>query len=212
MSTVDDILADVREQIDADGAPLKEARIRLNLVLKQAEKLPGRLRTYRSGSLAAHTMIDPVTDGDGGLVLDRRHHHTLGRDGDSEAPTRVVAELIEFLGDEVRKKYPAARIHKSKRGPEIHFRRPVNGVDPTADLIVALTHKDEVGLWIPNLETDRWARSHPEKHTELLEAGNKQLRSKRRKVIRLAKAWNKQFYEPAVSSFQLSVWALEFVE
>ena len=48
----------------------------------------GALRTYSSGSIAHHTMIAPVTDGDGGVVLDRRSYPRLGPDGDGEDPRR----------------------------------------------------------------------------------------------------------------------------
>lgn len=72
MGTVTEVLAEVRHQIDAKPQPLAEARARLSLVREAATGYSGSLRTYASGSLAVHTMNGPVTDGDGGLVLDRR--------------------------------------------------------------------------------------------------------------------------------------------
>src|ERR1039457_34793 len=87
LSYTDDILADVQGQIAADDDVLAEARNRTNLVLDIALVFPGARRTFRSGSLAVHTFNDPVTDGDGGVVLDRRYYPSLGPDGGGEIPT-----------------------------------------------------------------------------------------------------------------------------
>ncbi|MEV6303902.1 hypothetical protein AB0M02_31170 [Actinoplanes sp. NPDC051861] len=202
----------VRKQIDAHDTPLKEARLRLQLVRDIVEGFTGALRTYRSGSLAHHTINHPVTDGDGGLVLDRRCYPGLGPEGGGEPPTEVCAQLCALLGPEVRRTYPQARCSTSKRGPKLTFGAPIEGQDPTVDMVVALTRRDGAGLWIPNLHTNRWEASHPEGHVELFNAGPASLRQTRRSVIRLAKAWNKQFTEPGMSSFHLSTLAWEFVE
>jgi hypothetical protein len=212
MGHCDDILAGVRDQIDASDAPLAEARARLALVKKIAAGFPGALRTYSSGSIAHHTMIAPVTDGDGGVVLDRRSYPELGPDGDGEAPGLVTEELCALLGPEIRVTYPAASCGTSKRGPKIRFGEPVEGQDPTVDLVVALTRRNGEGLWIPNLKKNTWEASDPERHAALFNGSPTALRRTRRQVIRLAKAWNRQFSEPAFCSFHLSVLALESVE
>lgn len=212
MSNLDDLLGEVRTQIEPNLAALSEARSRLQLVRDSAASFTGALRTYQSGSLAVHTMNEPVTDGDGGLVLNRNHYPALGPEGKNESPEEVVGQLIEHLRPKIRAKYPDAQMHTSKRGPKILFFAPEDGVDPTVDLVVAMNRKEGAGLWIPNLEEDTWEASDPEKHAELLNGGAKGFRSTRRKIIRLAKAWNKQFTRPGASSFEMSVWALEFVE
>jgi hypothetical protein len=208
----DDILTDVQYQIAADDDVLAEARTRTNLVLEIAMRFPGARRTFRSGSLAVHTFNNPVTDGDGGVVLDRRYYPGLGPDGDDEIPNGVVADICALLAPEVRKTYPKARCHTSKRGPKMLFGAPLKGQDPTVDLVVALDRRDEGGLWIPHLEKERWDASHPEEHVRLLNSELISLRSLRRRVIRLLKAWNKQWTDPAFSSFHLSVLALLYVE
>lgn len=212
MVTMDDLLDEVRAQIEPTSRPLDEARARLALVRDSAASFPGALRTYRSGSLAVHTMNKPVTDGDGGVVLNRNYYPQLGPDGAGEAPGDVVDDLCAYLGPIIREQYPNATIHKSKRGPEVHFGALLEDQDPTVDLVVALNRKDGSGIWIPNLENEDWDASDPEKHVELLNSGSSSFRSIRRKIIRLAKAWNKQFVEPGMSSFQLSVWAWEFLQ
>lgn len=211
MGHSDDVISDVREQIDASDAPLAEARARLALVKGIAGGFPGALRTYSSGSIAHHTMIAPVTDGDGGVVLDRRSYPQLGPDGDGEEPRVVTEKLCALLGPEIRQRYPNARCGTSKRGPKIRFGEPVEGQDPTVDLVVALTRRNGDGLWIPNLEKNTWEASDPEQHAALFNGGPLALRRTRRQVIRLAKAWNRQFSDPAFCSFHLSALALECV-
>ena len=212
MQTIDDLLGEIRAEIEPTTGPLDEARSRLALVRASASTFHGALRTYRSGSLAVHTMNKPVTDGDGGVVLNRNYYPHLGPDGGGEAPGDVVDDLCAHLGPMIREHYPKATIHKSKRGPEVHFGAPIEDQDPTVDLVVALNRKDGSGIWIPNLENGNWDASDPEKHVELLNSGSSSFRSIRRKIMRLAKAWNRQFVEPGMSSFQLSVWAWEFLE
>ena len=212
MGHTDDILFDVQRQIAADDDVLAEARERTNLVLEIALGFPGARRTFRSGSLAVHTFNNPVTDGDGGVVLDRRYYPSLGPDGGGDIPNGIVTKMCALLGPEVRKTYPNARCHTSKRGPKMLFGGPLKGQDPTVDLVVALDRRDADGLWIPHLEKERWDASHPEQHVRLLNSEPVSLRRLRRRVIRLLKAWNKQWTDPAFSSFHLSVLALLYVE
>ena len=212
MGHTEEILNEIRGEIDAHPAPLAEARTRLELIRSVAKSFPGALRTYASGSLPQSTFIHPVTDGDGGLVLDRRVYPQLGPDGDGATPSKITSELCAMLGPAARELYPNARCGTSKRGPKISFGDPVDGQDPTVDLVVALTRRSGSGLWIPNLETDSWEASDPERHVELFTAGSLTLRRTRRRVVRLLKAWNKQYTEPGFSSHNLTVWAWEFVE
>lgn len=212
MGYTEDILNDIRSQTDAHPEPLAQARDRLDLVRSAASTFPGALRTYRSGSLPQNTFVHPVGDGDGGLVLDRRAYPQLGPDGGGDTPTAITTELCALLGPAAREVYPKARCHTSKRGPKIFFGQPVDDQDPTVDLVVALTRKNGAGLWIPNLETDTWEASHPEYHVELFTSGGQSLRRTRRRVVRLLKAWNKQYNQPGFSSHNLTVWAWEFVE
>jgi hypothetical protein len=211
--TIDDLLDEVRAQIEADPDVLAEARTRLQLTRDAASSFYGSLRTYRSGSLAAHTMNRPVTDGDGGLVLNRNYYPTLGPDGHDESPVDVAEALRNHIRPIIRETYPNASIHMSKRGPEVHFGDPFSsGEDPTVDMVVAMSRKEGAGIWIPNLETGKWEASDPEGHIDLFNSGGSGFRSTRRKIMRLAKAWNKQFATPGASSFMICVWAYEFVE
>ena len=75
--------------------------------------------------------------------------------------------MCALLGHSRREAYPKARCTTSKRGPKIAFGPPVDGQDPTVDMVLALTRRNGAGLWIPNLRTNRWEASHPERHVEL---------------------------------------------
>src|SRR2546427_13254527 len=122
-----DILNDIRAKIAADDDVLAEARVRRNLVAESAMALAGSLRRFSSGSVAHGTVNDPVTDADGGIVLDRRRYPELGPDGGGKGPADVVEELCELVGEKARDKYPDARVTTSKRGLEVSFSSPLNG-------------------------------------------------------------------------------------
>jgi hypothetical protein len=212
MGYTNDYLTDIGATTAADPSVLAEARNRLALVRDIAGQFPGALRTYASGSLSQHTVTHPVSDGDGGLVLNRVNYPGLGPEGGGEIPNDVTAQLCKLLGPRVRECYPNARCGTSKRGPKITFGAPINDQDPSVDLVVALTRREGNGLWIPNLKLERWEPSDPEEHVRLLNAEPVSLRRTRRRVIRLAKVWNKQWTDPGFSSFHLSVLALEHVQ
>ena len=215
MGLVLDILNDVRGQIAVDDKVLKEAKDRRDLVAKAGMKIDGALRWFRSGSVAHGTTNKPVTDADAGLVLDRRSYPKLGPDGEGEGPEDVVNELCELIGPVVREKYPEAKTRRSRRGVYVIFAAALaEEQDPTVNLIPTLTRKDKDGLWIPDLKNNKWTPSHPEKHTDLFTSGSRELRALRARVIRLAKAWNKQWAEGnrALSSFNIEALAWEYIE
>ncbi|MFK0173965.1 hypothetical protein ACIQU5_34830 [Streptomyces sp. NPDC090306] len=217
---------DLLTLINVDPDVLTATRERLALACKLAEQHPEGRTSYSSGSIPVGTHIQPhagaVSDGDGGIILDRVLHPELGPDGEGEAPHVVTDELIAFIGPRLRDPegttfYPKARVCKSRRGLKIHFGAPVNGTDVTVDLIVALSRREGRGLWIPDLDRApgskaAWSASDPRGHVELLTSGADSLRRTRRRAIRILKAWNAQAAKPGFSSHQLSVWAYEFVQ
>ena len=174
-------------------------------MLALARRFRGALRTYVSGSIAHGTANDD-TDADCGVVLDRRVYPELGPDGEGVGPQEVVEQVRDFL----RRGLGAVEgvsYRLTKRAIKVTFADVVDGQNPSVDLIIALTRRDGPGLWIPNLESDRWDASDPEKHTELFTCGPRELRRVRARATRLAKAWNKQFADPAFCSFNLEVFA-----
>jgi hypothetical protein len=208
-----DVLEEVRQEISASDKDLKEARKRRDVVLKAARSFEGALRTFKSGSVAHGNVNNPVDDADGGVVLDRRVHATLGPDsGDGDGPERVVGEAREHVMEIVRETYPKARSRLIKRAILVRFNKPdADGVDPSVDLVVGLSRKNAQGLWIPNRDKDDWDASHPEEHTRLLTADGKRLRVHRARVIRLAKAAIKHDSTPALISFNVEALALKYI-
>lgn len=209
-----DTLEDIRGQIAAHTGPLNEARARRDAVLKIAGQFPGVNRTYKSGSLAAGLMNHPVTDGDCGVVLDRRSYPELGPDGGNVGPTDIVDKVHAFVTPLIKGVYPDARVSPMKRGLLIEVNEPMadEGQDPTVDLVVALNRRDDDALWIPRIDrktdVNIWQPGHPEKHLALLRAGSKPLVAVRARVIRIGKAWKCQADPSGICSFNIAALAL----
>jgi len=214
---VGEILDHVRDQIAVDDEVLSETKTRRNTVKKAARKFTGGLKTFDSGSVAHGTTNRPISDADCGVVLDRRTYPELGPDGEDEPPNEIVQEVADFVIEEVREEYPGAEAEVGKRSIVFTFNEPLDetegaeDLDPSVDLIVALTRAEDGGRWIPNTEEECWDASDPEKHTELLFGPTRGERIHRARVIRLAKAAVKQDDQPVVSSFNLEALALEHV-
>lgn len=206
MSKIHDLLDEVRAKVAPSDTTLHEARDHRELVLRSASSFEGAPRTYRSGSIA-HATANDDTDADCGVVLDRRVWTSLGPDGDDEPPNDVVEQVRGKVRSELNADGWGITTRLTKRAIEVRFPS-----GPSVDLIVGLTRKAGVGLWIPNLTSRRWDASHPERHTELLTADPKSLRVTRARAIRLAKAWNKQWTEPGLCSFNIEALALTAVE
>lgn len=182
-------LDEVRKRIAVEQRVLDETRRRRNAVLAAARRFCGALRTFPSGSLAHGTVNNPVSDGDGGVVLDRRFWSDLGPDGAGQGPIAVMEELAAFLLDELRLLYPKVTVNTSgKRAIVVRFNEPMDDEDPSVDLMICLTRRDAPGFWIPNTERDSWDPSDPETHTKLMTGKPRSLRVHRARVIRFAKA------------------------
>jgi hypothetical protein len=211
MKTVDH-LDRIRKKIQARDEALKEARARRDDVLAVAATFTGNLRVFRSGSLATGFVNHPVDDADGGMVLDRRVYPELGPDGNNELPYEIVDDVHDHLRVPLRKRYPRLRIEKMKRGLLIKFNEPIDEEqDPTVDLVVALNRSIDDALWIPNLDKQCWDPSHPEKHVELFLEGSADLRRTRAWTTRIGKAWNGQWDEAALCSFNIAALVREAI-
>lgn len=205
----------IRLSISADDEHLELARSRTNAVRKAALTFAGALRTYGAGSLFHETVNRPVSDGDCGVVLDRRSYPNLGPDSDfGGGPTDVVFEMaghvLEILKQD--EDLGVAYAETSKRAIVFHFND--DGTDdpnPSVDLIVGLTRAEGDGLWIPNTETNEWDPSHPEGHTTLLTNPPKELRVHRARLIRLAKEVVKTNEPSVLISFNIEALALDLV-
>jgi len=211
MNHIDDILVDIQKEIAPSDETLEAVRNRRDEVLSITGRYVGALRTYTAGSIAHRTANDD-TDADCGVVLDRRSYHKLGPDGDGGTPNDIVEDVRSYIRDRLKDRHPDIAFRLTKRAIKVTFNEPLpDGSDPSVDLIVALT-RAAGALWIPNLEQKRWDASDPECHTRLLTAEPAGLRRMRAKVIRLAKAWNKQYSQPGLCSFNIEALALEAIK
>jgi hypothetical protein len=206
------VLDEVRKSIAPEDRVLKAARERRDLVKTLAMKFRGTARCFNSGSVAHATANNPVNDADCGVVLDRRHHGDLGPDGAGIGPVAIVKELVKGITPEIKAKYPNASVTTKKRAILAEFGEPIDDEDPSVDLIVGLTRKEDDALWIPHLDANRWDPSHPEKHTSMLTADPANLRVHRARVLRLAKAavCNDE-NERVMCSFNIEALTLEHV-
>lgn len=199
MGHTDRILDDIRSEIAPSDETLDAARSRREEVLAAASGFDGALRTYASGSIAHRTANDD-TDADCGIVLDRRSYQELGPDGGGEGPEGVMEGVRDLVRDKLKDAHPKLKTRLTKRAIEVKFHEPIgsgdDATDPSVDLIVALTRKENEGLWIPNRNSGGWDASHPECHTKLLTDPPQDVRRVRARAIRLVKAWNKQFSSP----------------
>jgi len=211
MNHIDDILVDIQKEIAPSDETLEAVRSRRDEVLSITGRYVGALRTYTAGSIAHRTANDD-TDADCGVVLDRRSYHELGPDGDGGAPNDIVEDVRSYIRDRLKDRHPDIAFRLTKRAIKVTFNEPLpDGSDPSVDLIVALT-RAAGALWIPNLERKCWDASDPECHTRLLTVEPAGLRRMRAKVIRLAKAWNKQYSQPGLCSFNIEALALEAIK
>jgi hypothetical protein len=198
-------LNEVLEEVAADSSFLSFVRGRRDEVLDAAEGVDGVVARFVSGSIA-HGTANGTTDADCGIELDPDCYENLGPDGDPPGP--ILETVRSHIREVLREEHPDIGFRITKRAIMVTFNEPTDDdLDPTVDLIVGLT-RDEGGLWIPNTERPGWDPSHPQKHSELLTGGPKSLRVLRARAIRLAKAWNNQFSQPGLSSFNLEALAL----
>ncbi|MDX6198989.1 MAG: hypothetical protein QOJ79_2140 [Actinomycetota bacterium] len=219
MRYVDQLLDDVRAQIEPDRAVVDEALRRRALCLDAAASFAGSVDIFGSGSLAHGTAICPIhkrdkgLDADGTTVLDQRAWPSLGPEtAINEPPDRVVELYRQHIEAKVRAAgYPRATVTVTKRAILVRFHSPLPcGEDPTVDVVLGLT-RSQGGIWIPNTDQHRWDPSDPKTHTRLLNDVAKELRVARARTIRLAKAENKRTDPPALCSFNIEALAWMFV-
>jgi hypothetical protein len=216
---LDQLLNDIRAQIEPEQAVVEEAVHRRGVVLEAGSSYAGAVDSFGSGSIMHGTAICPIhrrdkgLDADGTVVLDPRVWPRLGPESPyGEPPDQVVEMYRQHVGEKVRASgYPDATATKTKRAILVRFARPLpNGEDPSADLVLGLPRRAG-GIWIPNTDQHRWDPSDPKTHTRLLNDVPKELRVARARTIRLAKAENKRTDPPALCSFNIEALAWMYV-
>lgn len=214
MNMLEDLLNEARLEIAVDDAELEEARDRRAKIAKALEDAFPGSRTYVNGSIAHGDANTPLTDVDLGVVVGDADDY--GPKG--EPATKLMELAREAIRDQMADDYQKLRIEVAdrKRSVLVRFGDPVTPgqADFTADVIVAIEHGTEPGLWIPNNDIpEGWDRSHPERHTELIHAANAATESTFARTVRLLKHWRDTHTrdEHPMCSWNLKALALECI-
>lgn len=216
---IDQLLDDVRAQLEPLPEVVSEALARRQLVLQAAVSIAGAFRCIESGSLAHGTAICPIhrrdrgLDADGAVVLRQEMWPLLGPETVSNhPPDEVVNQYCTYVVGKVRAAgYSRATAEPTKRAILVRFHQPLpDGEDPSVDLIIALP-RPAGGVWIPNLEKHRWDPSDPGMHTLLFNSGPPGVPVTRAQAVRLGKGENKRTDPPALCSFNVEALAWMFL-
>lgn len=196
--SINDLLEQTRNRIQVSDAELREARRRRRLLSRALLNEFPDSRTYINGSVAHGDALDPLTDIDLGVVVaEAKHTHGPHKKGCADLQERAANAIRKALKDE----FPDLRVEwrDRKRSILVRFRKPVSfgQEDFTADVIVAIDNTKGAGLYIPRYSG--WSRSHPEKHTEMVETANEVTKSIYARIVRLLKHWNRRNQKPLCS-------------
>jgi hypothetical protein len=161
---------------------------------------------YMNGSIAHGDALTPLNDIDLGVVL----RGVVAREEIERSPVKLMTRISLLIEEGGRLAYPdlSTTIAAQKRAILVDF----GATQPawmkfTADVIVALDYVGGAGLLVPNLHTEKWERSDPERHTEMIREINAVTGSAWNKTVRLAKMWNRQNGNP-LSSWNIKALAL----
>lgn len=196
--TITELLDQTRQRIQVSDEELTEARRRRDLLAAALrDEFPGS-ETYVNGSVAHGDALDPLTDIDLGIIVaEARDTHGPGKKGCADLQERAANAIRRALGEE----FPDLRVEwrNRKRSILVRFRKAVSfGADDfTADVIVAIDNPNADGLLIPRHAG--WSRSHPQKHTTMVKAANKDSRYTYARTVRLLKHWNRKNQKPLCS-------------
>lgn len=198
--TLETILEDARKRIQVLPEELKEARERRDKIRAVLEREFTSSPTYVNGSVAHGDALNPLTDVDVGVIVSGAGStYGPGKVGPRELMDRAADAVREALRDE----YDGlvVTVEGQRRAVWVQFRTPVTtyAKDFTADIIVAVDNPSGEGLFIPNAIQGTWDRAHPQKHTELVLAANKDSRGTYTHAVRLLKHWCRMNGKPLCS-------------
>ncbi len=206
---LEEVIDEVRKAIQVSDPELAEARKRRSaLAAALLDEFPGA-RIYINGSVAHGDALTPLADVDLGIVVpDPDNEYGPGEYG----PKRLKVRAAEAIRQGVKEEYGELEVvvEGRKRSLLVRFRDPVAPGRPdfTADVIVAIDNPEAAGLFIPSYHT--WDRAHPERHTELVRAANKDTKASFARVVRLLKHWNRSNSKP-LCSWNIKALALDCI-
>ncbi len=222
----DAVVTEILREIMVPADHLDEAKRRREVVCRLAGRHPAARGYWFAGSLAHGTQNAPLGDADCGVMIDRRsaEFRAYGPDAGpgGKGPEDFVQSFAAFIKPLLAGAgFPKACIDLSgNRAIKVEFNTPVDFdelgiVNPFVDLIIGLERRDGPGVWIPNRRANAWDPAHPERHTQLMIAGQDDFVVHRAHLIRLQKRAVKrdglQTGAPVVCSWNLSALALDTV-
>jgi hypothetical protein len=201
-----------RRNIQVTPEELEEARRRRGLIAAALCALWPTGRIYYNGSVAHGDANNPLNDIDLGIVV-----ATAGEFGpDGHGPLTLMNMAADAIRDHLKDEFPklTVTVKGQRRAVLVRFGDPVTAGQPdfTADVIVALDHPTEPGLYIPNTElAEQWDRADPETHTRLILAAIAATEKVFAQLVRLLKHWRDHHGDP-MCSWNLKVLALECID
>lgn len=196
---LDPLLAEGHKKVAITSAECVEARCRREM-LAVALKTEFRGQVYATGSLVHGDAMTPLNDFDVGiLVADAGFRYGLGGRG----PDRLVERARGAILAALRGDFPGSTVavEGQKRSILVDFGIPSNSGHGgfSADVIVALPNPDGRGILIPDLFRDRWDRSDPKTHADMVHDAVRRTGTSLIEFVRLAKYWSRHHDIPICS-------------
>ena len=191
--TVDAAFAAYYDAINISTDLRNDANVRKDFLVDIIKKQLDVVDAFPSGSIARFTGIKDHSDVDIMVVL---HYSKHIKD---KNPTEVLQLIRDALGEyrpNVRKNGQAVTV-KYKTWPHVD-------VVPAANWVNAgvFTHYE-----IPDATTGTWIKTNPKSHSDDIDSATSICGANFRKIIKMAKAWNKS-HSDYLQSYHLEVMAL----
>jgi hypothetical protein len=201
-----------RRNIQVTPEELEEARRRRGLIATALRTLWPDRRVYYNGSVAHGDANTPLNDIDLGIVVATAGEFGPGGHG----PLTLMNMAADAIRDHLKDEFPklTVTVKGQRRAVLVRFGEPVTAGQPdfTADVIVALDHPSEPGLYIPNIELpEQWDRADPETHTRMILAAIAATEKVFAQLIRLLKHWRDHHGNP-MCSWNIKVLALDCID
>lgn len=192
------ILKKIGVTVEEKEAALRRARDLQGVLIKEFHG-----SVYLNGSVSHGDALTPLDDVDLGVVIDGPIA-TVER---ANSPAALMGRASRAI--EAAIPGATAVFANQKRAIVVDFKEdePSNF---TADVIVALQYDEGSGVLVPNLLHQRWDRSDPLRHSDIVRSANLATGSALNRIVRLAKAWNRQRGKP-LSSWNIKALALECI-
>ncbi|MFK0105275.1 hypothetical protein [Streptomyces sp. NPDC091217] len=169
-----------RRKIQVTDEELAEAKRRRRLLAASVRRAFPGSTTYFNGSVAQGDANTPLTDVDLGVVLTKQDTEPYGPGKKSALPLMEIAR--DAIHDDLDEEFPKLTVEVvgRRRAVLVRFGEPITAgqADFTADVMTAIPHPSDRGLYIPNTQiTDGWDRADPITQTRMCSRPSRTRRS-----------------------------------